>query len=144
MAEKKVRWVALLHLVSLKTTSWIVFNLVWCVWVVLGGTPCVPALFVSLAMNEYVICMACVGDYAYVDRCTHVCVCLCLSLCSLPAKLINGGVAGLVGVTCVFPIDLAKTRLQNQQGVQVYKGMWVVLPLAWVNQPLSLIWHIQR
>ncbi|KAL3061928.1 hypothetical protein OYC64_009946 [Pagothenia borchgrevinki] len=42
---------------------------------------------------------------------------------SLPAKLINGGVAGLVGVTCVFPIDLAKTRLQNQQGVQVYEGM---------------------
>ncbi|RVE72291.1 hypothetical protein OJAV_G00060310 [Oryzias javanicus] len=43
---------------------------------------------------------------------------------SLPAKLINGGVAGLVGVTCVFPIDLAKTRLQNQQGIQVYKGMF--------------------
>ncbi|KAG8509175.1 Mitochondrial glutamate carrier 2, partial [Galemys pyrenaicus] len=39
------------------------------------------------------------------------------------AKLINGGVAGLVGVTCVFPIDLAKTRLQNQQGQDVYKGM---------------------
>uniref|UniRef100_A0A4W5JN18 Solute carrier family 25 member 18 n=1 Tax=Hucho hucho TaxID=62062 RepID=A0A4W5JN18_9TELE len=33
---------------------------------------------------------------------------------SLPAKLINGGVAGLVGVSCVFPIDLAKSRLQNQ------------------------------
>ncbi|XP_068168677.1 mitochondrial glutamate carrier 1 [Antennarius striatus] len=42
---------------------------------------------------------------------------------SLPAKLINGGVAGLVGVTCVFPIDLAKTRLQNQQDVRMYKGM---------------------
>uniref|UniRef100_A0A8C8J9Z7 Uncharacterized protein n=1 Tax=Oncorhynchus tshawytscha TaxID=74940 RepID=A0A8C8J9Z7_ONCTS len=42
---------------------------------------------------------------------------------SLPAKLINGGVAGLVGVTCVFPIDLAKTRLQNQQGARVYTGM---------------------
>lgn len=42
---------------------------------------------------------------------------------SLPAKLINGGVAGLVGVTCVFPIDLAKTRLQNQQGALVYRGM---------------------
>ncbi|XP_061494568.1 mitochondrial glutamate carrier 2 isoform X2 [Rhineura floridana] len=42
---------------------------------------------------------------------------------SLPAKLINGGVAGLVGVTCVFPIDLAKTRLQNQQGQGVYTGM---------------------
>ncbi|KAL2090813.1 hypothetical protein ACEWY4_013076 [Coilia grayii] len=43
---------------------------------------------------------------------------------SLPAKLINGGIAGIVGVTCVFPIDLAKTRLQNQrQGHQVYRNM---------------------
>lgn len=43
---------------------------------------------------------------------------------SLPAKLINGGVAGMVGVTCVFPIDLAKTRLQNQRsGQQLYKNM---------------------
>ncbi|KYO36627.1 mitochondrial glutamate carrier 2 isoform A [Alligator mississippiensis] len=42
---------------------------------------------------------------------------------SLPAKLISGGVAGLVGVTCVFPIDLAKTRLQNQQREGVYTGM---------------------
>uniref|UniRef100_A0A3B4VGM8 Mitochondrial glutamate carrier 1 n=1 Tax=Seriola dumerili TaxID=41447 RepID=A0A3B4VGM8_SERDU len=45
-------------------------------------------------------------------------------LAHLPAKLINGGIAGIVGVTCVFPIDLAKTRLQNQrQGQQVYKSM---------------------
>ncbi|KAM4035189.1 mitochondrial glutamate carrier 2 [Anomaloglossus baeobatrachus] len=43
---------------------------------------------------------------------------------SLPAKLINGGIAGLVGVTCVFPIDLAKTRLQNQQGQGIYRGMY--------------------
>uniref|UniRef100_A0A8C8H8Y1 Mitochondrial glutamate carrier 1 n=1 Tax=Oncorhynchus tshawytscha TaxID=74940 RepID=A0A8C8H8Y1_ONCTS len=43
---------------------------------------------------------------------------------SLPAKLINGGIAGIVGVTCVFPIDLVKTRLQNQrQGQQIYKNM---------------------
>ncbi|XP_076874974.1 solute carrier family 25 member 55b [Brachyhypopomus gauderio] len=43
---------------------------------------------------------------------------------SLPAKLINGGVAGMVGVTCVFPIDLAKTRLQNQRtSHQVYRNM---------------------
>ncbi|XP_069547162.1 solute carrier family 25 member 55a isoform X1 [Brachyistius frenatus] len=43
---------------------------------------------------------------------------------SLPAKLINGGIAGIVGVTCVFPIDLVKTRLQNQRpGQQVYKNM---------------------
>ncbi|XP_045568351.1 mitochondrial glutamate carrier 2-like [Salmo salar] len=40
------------------------------------------------------------------------------------AKLINGGIAGLIGVTCVFPIDLAKTRLQNQQnGSRLYTSM---------------------
>ncbi|KPP64873.1 mitochondrial glutamate carrier 1-like [Scleropages formosus] len=43
---------------------------------------------------------------------------------NLPAKLINGGIAGLIGVTCVFPIDLAKTRLQNQQnGSRMYTSM---------------------
>uniref|UniRef100_A0A8D0CIW7 Mitochondrial glutamate carrier 1 n=1 Tax=Scleropages formosus TaxID=113540 RepID=A0A8D0CIW7_SCLFO len=43
---------------------------------------------------------------------------------TLPAKLINGGIAGLIGVTCVFPIDLAKTRLQNQQnGSRMYTSM---------------------
>lgn len=42
----------------------------------------------------------------------------------LLAKVINGGVAGVVGVSCVFPIDLAKTRLQNQRvGSEVYKSM---------------------
>ncbi|EMP34727.1 Mitochondrial glutamate carrier 1 [Chelonia mydas] len=45
-------------------------------------------------------------------------------LICLPAKLINGGIAGLIGVTCVFPIDLAKTRLQNQQnGQRMYTSM---------------------
>ncbi|XP_050499881.1 mitochondrial glutamate carrier 1 [Diabrotica virgifera virgifera] len=34
---------------------------------------------------------------------------------SIIPKIINGGIAGLIGVTCVFPIDLVKTRLQNQQ-----------------------------
>ncbi|XP_063053316.1 mitochondrial glutamate carrier 1 [Engraulis encrasicolus] len=43
---------------------------------------------------------------------------------SLPAKLINGGIAGIVGVSCVFPIDLAKTRLQNQSnGSRLYTSM---------------------
>ncbi|CAH1798686.1 unnamed protein product [Owenia fusiformis] len=45
---------------------------------------------------------------------------------SLVPKVINGGIAGIVGVTCVFPIDLVKTRLQNQQpgpnGQLMYKN----------------------
>ena len=42
----------------------------------------------------------------------------------LVAKIINGGVAGIVGVASVFPIDLAKTRLQNQRvGNEMYKSM---------------------
>ena len=43
---------------------------------------------------------------------------------SLIPRVINGAIAGIVGVTCVFPIDLVKTRLQNQQnGQRVYKNM---------------------
>ncbi|KAL3101864.1 hypothetical protein niasHS_003273 [Heterodera schachtii] len=42
-------------------------------------------------------------------------------------KVLNGGFAGVVGVTCVFPIDLCKTRLQNQRvgpdGSIQYKGI---------------------
>ncbi len=28
-------------------------------------------------------------------------------------RIMNAGIAGIVGVTCVFPLDLAKTRWQN-------------------------------
>ncbi|PSN53601.1 Mitochondrial glutamate carrier 1 [Blattella germanica] len=42
-------------------------------------------------------------------------------------KIINGGIAGIIGVSCVFPLDLVKTRLQNQQigpnGECQYKSM---------------------
>lgn len=42
----------------------------------------------------------------------------------LLAKIVNGGIAGIVGVASVFPIDLAKTRLQNQRiGSEAYKSM---------------------
>lgn len=43
-------------------------------------------------------------------------------------KIINGGFAGIVGVSFVFPIDLVKTRLQNQRitsnGNVQYNGMY--------------------
>lgn len=43
-------------------------------------------------------------------------------------KVVNGGIAGIVGVSCVFPLDLVKTRLQNQQvganGQVMYKSMY--------------------
>uniref|UniRef100_A0A6A7G4N0 Mitochondrial glutamate carrier 2 n=2 Tax=Hirondellea gigas TaxID=1518452 RepID=A0A6A7G4N0_9CRUS len=42
-------------------------------------------------------------------------------------KIMNGGIAGVVGVSCVFPLDLVKTRLQNQtigpNGEAMYKSM---------------------
>merc|ERR1719392_251484 len=46
---------------------------------------------------------------------------------SIVPKIVNGGIAGIIGVTCVFPLDLVKTRLQNQQvgpnGERQYSSM---------------------
>ncbi|KAL1138778.1 hypothetical protein AAG570_008840, partial [Ranatra chinensis] len=43
-------------------------------------------------------------------------------------KIINGGIAGIIGVSCVFPLDLVKTRLQNQpigpKGERMYTSMF--------------------
>jgi hypothetical protein len=41
---------------------------------------------------------------------------------SLTTKLICGAVAGVIGTSVIFPLDIIKTRLQNQQNQQ-YKGM---------------------
>ena len=30
-------------------------------------------------------------------------------------KLVVGAIAGVIGTCCIFPIDVAKTRLQNQK-----------------------------
>uniref|UniRef100_A0A1L8DZV8 Mitochondrial glutamate carrier 2 n=1 Tax=Nyssomyia neivai TaxID=330878 RepID=A0A1L8DZV8_9DIPT len=47
---------------------------------------------------------------------------------ALLPKIVNGGIAGIIGVSCVFPLDLVKTRLQNQQvgpnGERMYKSMF--------------------
>lgn len=45
---------------------------------------------------------------------------------SLAAKIINGGIAGVTGVLATFPVDLSKTRLQNQKivdGKRMYNGL---------------------
>lgn len=46
----------------------------------------------------------------------------------LAAKLVVGGIAGIIGTSIIFPIDMVKTRLQNQAsgkaGQLVYNGAW--------------------
>ncbi|XP_057313712.1 mitochondrial glutamate carrier 2-like [Hydractinia symbiolongicarpus] len=44
---------------------------------------------------------------------------------SFSAKLLNGAIAGSVGTCCVFPLDLAKTRLQDQRTVSRAGGQVV-------------------
>lgn len=34
-------------------------------------------------------------------------------------KLVVGGVAGVIGTLAIFPLDMSKTRLQNQKVVRV-------------------------
>ncbi|KAH1014163.1 hypothetical protein HUJ04_003048 [Dendroctonus ponderosae] len=46
---------------------------------------------------------------------------------SILPKILNGGIAGMIGVACTFPTDLVKTRLQKQQigpdGTKMYDGI---------------------
>lgn len=53
-------------------------------------------------------------------------VVLIFPLFSLGTKLVNGAIAGVVGTLVIFPIDMVKTRLQNQRvganGLLPYSG----------------------
>ncbi|CAJ0563042.1 unnamed protein product, partial [Mesorhabditis spiculigera] len=43
---------------------------------------------------------------------------------SYKTKIFNAGFAGICGVSCVFPLDLIKTRLQNQNANSpIYRGI---------------------
>lgn len=45
---------------------------------------------------------------------------------SFGSNLVFGGIAGVIGTTTVFPLDMVKTRLQNQRveaGVKPYNGV---------------------
>ncbi len=42
---------------------------------------------------------------------------LILLIKSFLPRILNASIAGIVGVTCVFPLDLAKTRWQNTPAV---------------------------
>jgi len=58
-------------------------------------------------------------------------------------RILNGGFAGIVGVSCVFPIDLVKTRLQNQQigadGRATYSGIIDCAKQTWKSGGSSSI-----
>ncbi|KOB69075.1 Uncharacterized protein OBRU01_17414 [Operophtera brumata] len=62
------------------------------------------------------------------------------SVCRLIPKIINGGIAGIVGVSVVFPLDLVKTRLQNQtigpKGEKMYSSIIVSVSVVF---PLDLV-----
>ncbi|EYB97451.1 hypothetical protein Y032_0141g2279 [Ancylostoma ceylanicum] len=57
------------------------------------------------------------------------------------ARILNGGTGGVVGLTCVYPIDLVKTRLQNQRvgpnGELQYRGIWDCAVRTWRSGGLS-------
>ncbi|CAD5222207.1 unnamed protein product [Bursaphelenchus xylophilus] len=59
-------------------------------------------------------------------------------------KILNGGFAGIVGVTCVFPLDLVKTRLQNQRSVPgqplQYKGLVDCAQKTWRSGGIRAIY----
>ncbi|RCN47789.1 glutamate carrier 1 [Ancylostoma caninum] len=63
------------------------------------------------------------------------------------ARILNGGTGGVVGLTCVYPIDLVKTRLQNQRvgpnGELQYRGIWDCAVRTWRSGGISLFAKIR-
>jgi len=59
----------------------------------------------------------------------------------LVAKIIDGSIAGMVGVLATFPLDLAKTRLQNQvvgpDGVRLYTNPFQAVGVVARNEGIS-------
>lgn len=57
------------------------------------------------------------------------------------AKVIDGGLAGITGVTATFPLDLSKTRLQKQKIIQgqapKYKGMFHAMKVVMAEEGIK-------
>ncbi|ERL83489.1 hypothetical protein D910_00830 [Dendroctonus ponderosae] len=55
-------------------------------------------------------------------------------------KILNGGIAGIVGVACTFPLDLVKTRLQKQTvgpgGRKLYNSIFDAFSKIYVSEGL--------
>mmetsp|Transcript_8911 Transcript_8911/g.32886 ORF Transcript_8911/g.32886 Transcript_8911/m.32886 type:complete len:640 (-) Transcript_8911:68-1987(-) len=51
-------------------------------------------------------------------------------------KVVYGGIAGAVGATFVYPIDLVKTRMQNQRSgtKRLYKNSWDCFRQVWKHE----------
>jgi len=62
----------------------------------------------------------------------------------LGSSVINGGIAGATGLLCTFPIDLSKTRLQNQQvvnGKRMYNGLFHCLRTVLKNEGFASLYR---
>ncbi|KAH1014147.1 hypothetical protein HUJ04_003037 [Dendroctonus ponderosae] len=59
---------------------------------------------------------------------------------TLLPKILNGGIAGIVGVACTFPLDLVKTRLQKQTvgpgGRKLYNSIFDAFSKIYVSEGL--------
>lgn len=74
---------------------------------------------------------------------------LCPSLCvlhacqrprqdvSLPRKIVFSGLSGAIATTCIYPLDLTKTKLMNQKGIgaaREFKGPLHTFQTIWARE----------